>query len=74
MKVLNNTNEHSATFMRDVFETLIGERVVVFTKGTAQLGGKLAAYNGYIIQLTDDNGIRNTYLSVDNVVAISSDK
>lgn len=74
MQILNCTDDHGPTCMRHVFETLIGQHVVVFTKGPIPLGGVLTSYNGYLIHLTSDNGIKNTYMPVDNVVAISADK
>ena len=71
MKVLDHTEERQPTFIRDVYEALIGKEVTVKITGASPAHGKLEAYNGYILQVVDTG--MTTYISVGNVAAISED-
>lgn len=71
MQILQHTDEHRPTFMRDVFEALIGKNVVINTNGAFCQGGILDSYNGHVIKLTGHNGM-NTYIACDKIVSISS--
>lgn len=75
MEILDHTNDHSPTFMRDVYYHLIGENVIVYLSGChTAIGGKLQNYNGAVIHLTSDTGINNTYIPADKIIAICSEK
>lgn len=75
MKILDHTDEHQPTLMRDIFANLIGEDVIVHVSGaTHPFGGKLVSHNVYVIQLTSTNGMQNTYIPTAHIVAIDSDK
>jgi hypothetical protein len=68
-------NEPGSIFRRsDVYEHLLGEKVVVYTKGHIPLGGVLKDFNGVALHLTSDNGIENTYVFIDHVVGISGNR
>jgi len=68
-------NDPNNIFRRsDVYEHLLGEKVVVYTTGHTPLGGVLKDYNSVVLHLTSDNGIENTYVFVDYVVSISANK
>lgn len=65
------------TLMRDVYQNLIGEHIVVYTLGPTSLGGKLVEFNGGLLHLTTDTiyfGIRNIYIPVSQVVGVCGDK
>ena len=75
MKILDHTEEHSPTFMRDIYAELIGSEVVVHLQGGSHpIGGKLSAYNGAVVHLTSTLGIGNTYIPADKIIAISSER
>ena len=74
MNILQHTNEHQPTRMVDIYEALIGEDVVVFTTGVTPLAGKFVDYNGQLLHLTSNIGVKHTYIPVWSVLAISSDK
>lgn len=75
MEILEHTQEHSPTFMRDVFYNLIGESVVIYLSGChTALGGKVQSYNGAILHLTSTGSIGNTYIPADKIIAICSEK
>lgn len=57
------------TFMRDVYDQLLGKSVVIYTRGPTALGGTLTEWNGYVLHLASSMG-SDTYLSADQVVAI----
>ena len=72
---MNITPNDQLPTMRFIYESLIGEKVVVWLEGKTQLGGKLKDYNGVLIQLDGESGsISNTYIPVDKIIAISSEK
>lgn len=71
MQILQHTDEHTPTLMRDVFEALIGKKVVINTNGPMYQGGTLDSYNGHVIKLTGCDGM-NTYVMCDRIVSISS--
>lgn len=74
MKLLQHTDDHQATYMRDIYEPLLGSIVNVFTKGSHIIRGTLQDYNTILIHITNQTGLHNTYIKCDEVVAISSDK
>ena len=75
MDILEHTNEQSPTFMRDVYHALVGENVIVYLNGChTALGGKLEHFNGAVVHLTSGTGINNTYIPVDKIIAICSEK
>jgi hypothetical protein len=74
MEILDHTDDHQPTLMRDVYDGLVGEKVFVYVKGCgSSIAGKLAAYNGVILHVVGDNNI-NYYMYTDNVATIGSDK
>ena len=75
MQILDHTDEHQPTFMRDIIANLIGEYVMVFLDGGQNpLGGKLQAYNVSVMHLTNENGSKNTYIPGNKIIAICADK
>ena len=73
MEILQHTDEHSPTLMRDVFEALIGAQVYVYSGGQDRsLSGKLVTYNGAILHIVD--GSINYYIPAMTITAIGSDK
>lgn len=74
MEILDHTDDHQPTLMRDVFEKLIGHKVYVYAKGQDHsFAGKLVAYNGLMLHVQGDNNI-NYYMHIGDVAVIGSDK
>lgn len=74
MEVLDHTDEHQPTLMRDVYEQLVGQKVFVYAKGQDHsFAGKLIKYNGYMLHVLGDNNI-NYYMHTGDVAVIGSDK
>ena len=69
MELLDHTELTQPTLMRDLYVALIGKEVRVFTIGSHMAWGKLAAFNGHILQVVDEERI--TYIPVQNVSSIS---
>ncbi len=70
----SNHTDTSFVCMRDVFEGLMGKEVVVWLNGgKSPLGGTLHKRVGSVLHLTSPHSIKNTYIPVDAVIAISSD-
>ena len=75
MQILEHTNDHSPTYMRDIYYALVGEDVTVYLSGShTALSGKLQNYNGAVIHLTSNVGTNNTYIPADKIIAICSEK
>lgn len=74
MKIQNETNDTRYT-MHDLYTSLIDETVVIWLHGGAHpLSGKLVSFNGGILHLDSKPGWLNTYIPVDKVIAICSEK
>lgn len=72
MQILDHTDEHQPTFMRDVYSALVGEQVFVYINGNS-FAGELVSYNGAILHVLGHNKI-NYYFFQENVIAIGSNK
>jgi hypothetical protein len=74
MQILDHTDDHPPTLIRDVFENLIGHKVYVYAKGQDNsFAGILVAYNGFMLHVLGANNI-NYYMHTVDVAVIGSDK
>lgn len=74
MKIFNDSN--IGLHVGNIYDSLVGQYVIVHTKGPGPLEGTLVAYNGSILLLTNKEkyGLNNVYILSSNVVAICADK
>lgn len=73
MNLLDHTDEHQATMMRDVIPTLIGQWVVVHTNGSGiAIQGTLKEYNGNLLRV-ENSSSSFYYIRSDNVLAIGGE-
>jgi len=72
MEILDHTDEHQPTLMRDVYEAFVGQKVVIYTSGSGPFTGRLSAYNGYIVKLTSETG-HGIYLPMEKIVALAGE-
>lgn len=73
MNLLDHTDEHQATMMRDVIPTLIGQWVIVYVDGSGHtIQGTLREYNGTLLRV-ENTSERNYYVRSDSVLAISGE-
>lgn len=75
MKILQYTDDHSGTCLRDVLEELTGKYVVVNIGNENSLRGVLETWNGIVIKLTNANTSSsvssNTYIKFEAICAIT---
>lgn len=60
-------------FLKDVFESLKGKRVLVFTASSAPIAGTLVGSNGYLVELNSEIGLPEIYIPIDKVVAVGGE-
>ena len=72
MNILDYTEDHQATHMRDVIPTLIGKWVCVYVGGSNNIQGFLREYNGSLLKLDTTNG-SSSYIRSDAVLAITGE-
>jgi prophage tail gpP-like protein len=72
MEIVDHTNEHQPTLMRDVLTELIGKEVVLNMKSGRSFSGTLWQFNGHLVRLTNKHGHNNTYILMYEIEGVFS--
>lgn len=74
ISISSGDSDKLIVYMGDVYNNLIGKKVDILTDCQSTLIGMLMSHNGHILQLFNHTTKINIYISVDKIVAISSEE
>lgn len=72
MEILNCTRDHASTYMNDIYEHYIGKDVSVITSASCIISGSLKDCNYHVLHIVSLDGLINSYVSSDKIIAIQS--